>query len=409
MRGPRDRRGRGAAITAWGLAVALVAGATVTPAQAQAPAPSTAQEEKKPPTLQDEIKLLAYVENSYTVNLTGAGRDATNELRLYDLDEGYTFNIAELSVKKDPSEGRPWGFGLVVTAGIDSQKNHSLGIFRGLDDAFPYRNTRKFDLQEAHVSALLPLGSGLTIKLGKWPTLIGYEVFESPLNLNVSRGYLFTFAAPGTHTGGLLTYGVAEWLTVLFGIVNGWDNADDNNGGARTYTGQLAFVPLKDMTASFNWIAGPEQNGNKNRIRYVLDGVLGYTGVAGLTLGVDAAYGHEEREAFLEALGTRVDTDAAWWGVAGYAAYDWTDRLRTALRQEYFQDTDGARTGFGKMLRLSSTTATAQYKIWKGLVGRLEYRHDHADEKAFKVRVPGVVPTSRTLDTLSVSLHYQFF
>src|SRR2546428_8313058 len=29
-----------------------------------------------------------------------------------------------------------------------------------------------------------------------------------------------------------------------------------------------------------------------------------------------------------------------------------------------------------------STTATAQYKIWKGLVGRLEYRHDEANERS---------------------------
>jgi hypothetical protein len=61
-------------------------------------------------------------------------------------EEGYTFNIAELSIKKDPSEKYPFGYGLVLTAGIDSQKNHSLGIFRDEDDAFPFRNTEKFDL-----------------------------------------------------------------------------------------------------------------------------------------------------------------------------------------------------------------------------------------------------------------------
>jgi len=42
-------------------------------------------------------------------------------------------------------------------------------------------------------------------------------------------------------------------------------------------------------------------------------------------------------------------------------------------------------------------------------VGRLEYRHDSADEKAFKIRTPGLVPTSTTLDTISLSLYYSFF
>lgn len=62
---------------------------------------------------------------------------------------GYTFNAAELSVKKDPSERYRLGYGVVVTAGEDSQKNHSLGVFRDSDDRFPFRNTPKYDLPEA--------------------------------------------------------------------------------------------------------------------------------------------------------------------------------------------------------------------------------------------------------------------
>jgi hypothetical protein len=63
--------------------------------------------------------------NSFTFNLSGAGRDGVNEYRFYDYDEGYTFNVAEFSLKKDPSERYPFGYGVVITAGLDSQKNHS--------------------------------------------------------------------------------------------------------------------------------------------------------------------------------------------------------------------------------------------------------------------------------------------
>jgi hypothetical protein len=68
--------------------------------------------------------------------------------------------MAEFSIKKDPSEKYWWGYGLVVTAGLDAQKNHSLGIFRGSNDTFPFRNTPKYDLQEAYVSFLIPIGGG---------------------------------------------------------------------------------------------------------------------------------------------------------------------------------------------------------------------------------------------------------
>jgi hypothetical protein len=323
--------------------------------------------------------------------------------------------MAEFSIKKDPSERYPFGYGLVLTAGLDAQKNHSFGIFRDEQDAFPFRNTDKFDLQEAYLSATLPLGSGLTVKGGKFVTLLGYEVIESPNNPNFSRGYLFELAVPLTHTGGLLSYTFTDWFNVTAGVVLGWDDSKNVND-AVSATGQFAFTPLKDLTANLNWIVGPEQIDNDSRVRYVLDWVLNYTGFKGWTLGLNVDYGHEDREAFIESLGTRRDTDATWWGWAAYVAYDWTDSFRTALRQEFFRDADGARSGFGSALDLWSTTATAQYKIWKGLVGRLEYRHDDADEKVFRVRysspdrtAQGLLPRSKSLDTISVSLYYQFF
>jgi hypothetical protein len=124
-------------------------------------------------------------------------------------------------------------------------------------------------------------------------------------------------------------------------------------------------------------------------------------------------YGWEQDEPSLVAAATRQNADVSWWGVAGYAAYDWTERLRTAVRVEYFQDTDGVRTAAvspGQKLSLWETTATVQYKIWRGLVGRIEYRHDQADEaKVFKITTTGLVPTSRAQDTLSFVLSYLFF
>jgi hypothetical protein len=395
-------------MTRRGLTIALLIAALVeSPAWGQTPAPAdvvkpadaVGKEEEKPKTFSEEQKPFAYIENSFTANLSGSGRGGANELRFYDDHEGYTFNIAEFSLKKDPSERYPLGYGLVVTAGIDSQKNHSLGIFRDEDDAFPFRNTEKFDLQEAYVSGRVPLGNGLVLKGGKFVTLLGYEVIESPNNLNFSRGYLFTLAVPLTHTGGLATYTFNDWFSATAGVVLGWDDSKNVNDRP-SYTGQLAFTPVKDFTASLNWIAGPEQIANDNHQRYVLDWVLAYTGFKGLTLALNVDYGHEQNDPFIASLGTRRDTDATWWGWAGYVAYDWTDRLRTAVRQEFFRDAAGARTGSGIGTDLWSTTATVQYKIWKGLVGRVEYRHDQSDEKVFR---------GKSMDTISLSLYYSFF
>ncbi len=384
----------------------------------QTPAPTPAKPEdkpaekaaEKPKTLWEEITLFAYVENSYVWNLGHTGRDDVNELRFYDFDAGYSFNMAEFSIKKDPTDLRPWGFGLVLTGGLDAQKNHAIGIFRDDDDAFPFRNTTKVDLQEAYGSYKFDVGSGLTLKAGKFVTLLGYEVIESPNNLNFSRSFLFGFAIPLTHVGALASYSPVEWLSLTAGPVVGWDVADDNND-AMSVMGQIAFTGVKDLTTAVNFITGPEQFNKKTNPRTVIDLTANYTGIKNLTLGANFDYGWEVDEASL--AGTRSSsTDAVWWGYAGYIAYDWTEQLRTAFRGEYFRDADGARTlaiAPGSPVSLWEVTATVQYKIWKGLVGRVEFRHDQADEKVFKIRRPGLVPTSQSQDTITLALHYLFF
>ena len=392
------------------LAVAAVALGVLAAAPGPVAAQAPAKPEEKPKTLWDEVTLFGYVENSYVWNLGHTGRDDVNELRLYDFDAGYSFNMAEFSIKKDPTDTRPFGFGLVVTGGLDAQKNHAIGIFRDDDDAFPFRNTAKFDLQEAYGSYKFPIGSGLTLKAGKFVTLLGYEVIESPLNLNFSRSFLFGFAIPLTHVGALASYAPVEGLTVTAGPVVGWDVADDNND-TLSAMGQIAFTGVKDFTTALNFITGPEQFDKKTNPRTVLDLVANYTGIPKLTLGINVDYGWEVDEPSLAGTRSR-STNAHWWGYAGYVAYDWTDSLRTALRGEYFRDADGARTlavGAGAPVSLWEITATVQYKIWKGLVARLEYRHDDANKKVFKIRTPGLVPTSDSQDTLTLALHYLFF
>src|SRR5262245_50205123 len=165
-------RGRAGAVLA---AMMMVAVSPARPASAEAPEPPPAaapaeppsepKDGSKPKTLWDEFKLFSYAEMGATFNLHGGSKgvpDATstgwtNAQRDYDIYQGYTFNMAELSIKRDPDEAFPFGMGLVMTAGMDAQKNHSIGIFRSEDDAFPFRNTPWFDLQEAFVTARIPV------------------------------------------------------------------------------------------------------------------------------------------------------------------------------------------------------------------------------------------------------------
>ena len=63
----------------------------------------------------------------------------------------------------------------------------------------------------------------------------------------------------------------------------------------------------------------------------------------------------------------------------------------------------------GHNVDLVSLTATVEYKIWRGLVGRLEYRHDEASRRAFGLQNHGRAPTSYAQDTMTAALYYSFF
>ena len=79
---------------------------------------------------------------------------------------------------------------------------------------------------------------------------------------------------------------------------------------------------------------------------------------------------------------------------------------------ELFNDPESVRTAarpVGSRTSLWEATGTLQYKIWKGLVGRLEYRHDQANEKVFKLTNHGTTPTLKNQDTITVALDYSFF
>jgi putative OmpL-like beta-barrel porin-2 len=264
------------------------------------------------------------------------------------------------------------------------------------------------------VSYLVPIGSGLTLKAGKWATLIGYEVYETPKNLNFSRSFLYTLGTPYTNTGGLLSYQFTSWFGATVGLTQGWDNSDNNNGYVRP-TGSFAFTPIDKLSATVNFLVGPEQNRNTmhNQVnnRWIVDTTILYTGFDKLTLAVNFDFAGEQNDPALVA--TRQDANSRWGGIAGYAAYDWLQALRTAIRLEYFSDPQGVRSSEtvqpGNNVDLWEITATIEYKIWRGLVGRVEYRHDEANRKAFSLQNHGLTPTSHAQDTISVDLYYSFF
>lgn len=391
-------------------------------AQAQPPPPSPPAEASK--TIGERIKSLeeviksvpllsvvkdwqlgGHVATSYNYNFDNPN-SRTNAFRVFDDGANQvTIHQAELWIEKPTTMESPIGFGLDFVIGRDAKKIHALGL-GSPDDVF--------DLTQAYVTYNAPIGKGLYLKAGKFVTLHGAEVIRRPANFNISRSILFGFAIPFTHTGLVATYPFTDWLTVTAGVVNGWDNADDNNKD-KSIHGMVTITLLKELMLAIGGTWGPEQADRNGPKRGLIDVVATYKPIPPLTLIVNYDYGVEDDVPFTNPLTNAVTVkDAQWHGVAAYAIYDLTDRFSVGIRGEFFIDEEGFRLGFtdpltGNPARLDlwELTLTARYKLLEHLFASLEYRHDAA-RKDRLVFDNGNGTGEDSQDTIAFELIYQF-
>lgn len=380
---------------------------------AATPAPATdlGPLEQRLRTLEDGLGLLKGIEvggmvyGSYNYNFNNPDtRD--NDLRIFDTKANtFSLDLAQIAISKE--EDRGIGFKIVLdygrTAGLIQSDWSGDGDFSN--------GTNNFEVQEAYLTYTAPLGKGLGIKAGKFVTLIGAEVIESPLNYNISRSFLFGLAIPFTHTGLLLSYPVHDMVSVTAGVVNGWDNVIDSNKG-KSFLGSLALTPFESLTWTFNGTYGAERPDRGGSKRGLFDTVLTYTPIDHLDLVLNYDYGSET--GLLDNGRT-----AEWYGVAGIIGIggglfnpNW-EAFSLAQRAEWFSDRDGTRTGTSQ--DLWELTTTLKWALTDRLHVRVEYRHDESNRKVFSQKRLLVTPDGdiyrflRGQDTIATELSYSFY
>lgn len=261
-------------------------------------------------------------------------------------------------------------------------------------------------VQEAYVSYNY---DGTEFKFGKFETLLGYEVLDSPYNPNITHGLLFTWAIPLFHTGILASGNLGESIEWAAGAVNGFNNASDY-GDNKGVLGRLGWAN-DNLSIALNTFIGAEQTrpsssggagvvvGDDDDLMQIYDLVATFTPNERLDLWLNLDYGKEDFSD--NAIG-----DAQWWGVAAGFAYDISEKLSLAVRGEWFRDDGGTRlfgcsapaaapgslgpncvtpllgsTTLADEIDMTSATVTLGYHLTENLLARLEYRHDTFDGK----------------------------
>ncbi|MFQ5894763.1 MAG: porin [Nitrospinota bacterium] len=354
-----------------------------------------------PPFFKD-LEVAGFLSAAFNHNLADPER-RKNDFHTFDGDSNqFTLHMLELALAKSPKADSPAGFSVILDVGNDAKSIHASGLGESDDP---------FDIQEAALIWRAPVGRGLEFKFGKFATLIGGEVIGSPHNFNFSRSFTFNFSGPFTHVGALASYPVTDQLKFTAGVVNGWDNATDNNR-AKTFLGQVLFEPSPAFSLAVNGSYGAEQDDKTGPKRSLVDIVATLKPIEPLTLALNVDLGWEEDALDKQGDG-RLD-DVQWRAVAGIINWDITSRLSAALRGEYFLDDDGARLGFTDpdtslpaRLELVGITFSLKWNVWKNLFLRGEYRNDRSlNRRAFTT--DSTRPVRSTQDIVYLEAFYTF-
>ncbi|MFZ4619273.1 MAG: porin [Bacteroidota bacterium] len=280
-----------------------------------------------------------------------------NNIRVFDpVDNEFNLALAEVSILKK---------GETVSFRVDLGAGKVTGLsLTGL-------------VQQAYATAVIPVGSGLTVDVGQFVTHMGYEVIESKDNWNYSRSILFGWAIPFYHTGARFSYPVLSNLTATLHVLNGWNLVTDNNN-YKTLGLTLNYALAPSTSIILNALSGTEATAPIYGKRNVYDLIITHQLTEALALALNADYGEERLAAGL----------ATWKGGAVYAKYAFDEKSAAALRFEMYNDASNASpTGSGGG-KLSEITATYEYKPVSDLILRGEIRSDMSDVTYFDSKKP---------------------
>ncbi|MHB8453272.1 MAG: outer membrane beta-barrel protein [Acidiferrobacterales bacterium] len=338
---------------------------------------SAASAADKAPTLADvlkasELNINGYVDTSYSY-LTGSGAFTSGTAdRVFDTQHNaFNLHALDLTASYVPASG--FGGLAEVSYGTDGSVTSSAGL-PGTAGA----GVTEVDVQQGYLQYA---GGPVTVMAGKFVTLAGAEVIRSPSDLNFSRGILFGYAIPFTHTGVRVNYAINSAYNFTVGVNNGWDTVKPSATGVYNKTLELGFAatPIKPLIINADIYSGDAPGTTATGIngrRDLLDLVVTYNVTDALSFALNGDYGQQ-----VDALA--VGSTAKWDGVAAYTNYNLSSMWRVAGRLEYFDDKDGFRTGLVQKWKEGTVTLAFMPTVHTELRG--EVRYDKSDQNAFSM------------------------
>jgi hypothetical protein len=303
-----------------------------------------------------------YVDAAYSYLSEGGVFTGGAANRVFDTQPD-AFNLHQAALFANINAKEKFGAYVNLTAGDDAAVIKSFGS-----------NTDQLDVTQAYFRFQ---SGNTTFIAGKFVTLAGAEVIDSRSMPVYSRGILFGYAIPFTHTGVRATFAASDKFGISIGANNGWDQMKDTNTD-KTYEVGVSVTPSMAFSLYANYYSGKEGpiGAEANRELFDLVVNINISDKLGLTFNYDDATQKG-------AIGGLTPTDADWSGYAGYLKYKFSDTWYGLLRYEDFDDKNGFRTGVAGGQKWKETTVALAFTPTKMAEIRFELRDDSSNKNSF--------------------------
>jgi len=391
-------------------------------------------------TAQKGIKLSGYVDAGYSYNFTGASAGTSDVTGRFGSDTAAKgdFNLyaVKLALEKAlTSENKAQaGFRTDVMIGEDANYFINRSVTNSINNA--NQNSNALFLEQAYVSIRAPVGNGWDFKVGKFVSILGYEVMERPANMNTTFGLLFQ-QMPLYYTGVLSSYKFDDYLDGKLGVVNG-SNTDNNTTTSGNSDGCAVLAAL-NVTApggNANWSNNFQYSSNSenNTSQSINANTTPVTVLSGTSNTQGSAYTFIYNSwgnwapkfaddklllAFNTLLlttggsGTSTITDPTLgsvtvnsnytsYGAGAYAKYQFNDWFSLCSRGEFL-----GLAAQGVTNNLWEYTLTAGFNVIDNLLIRAEYRLDWGNNSVNNIQTQGsTTRAAANLNSSSGPAHY---
>ena len=339
-----------------------------------------------------QLFLHAWLTQGFALNPASPANNFNLPVTFNDRANEYQLNQIYLSLGREVRrQGCSWDFGGQVDFlyGTDYFFTTAVGL-ETHQDGSPKWNSGNgprgtgaalygFAMPQVFAEVCAPIGSGLSLKLGHFYTIMGYESVMAPENFFYSHAYTMQYGKPFTHTGLLADYDVSNGLAFQAGFTRGWDTWEDPAGNLAFLGGVKWSCPDGCTTIAFTLHTGDEDADGDNRTAYSLVCTRKLNDFLTYVLQHDLGV---EQNAVVKTVGL---DEAMWYGINQYLLCDVTEQIRVGVRLEWFRDEDNARvlgipiatqTSGGNYFAL---TAGLNWKPRRNITLRPEIRWDHSN------------------------------